>query len=346
MSGCGDTFAYDGLLAIANAIRDKACCGSSAGSCGPGSAGAGGTVETASAELDNGEGEYPEGFDSYAEYQTYKCDVATYIVNSLLTDVQSMQSINFAGLVVASAAPALAALLIDPIPGDEIVVIAGILITAAIGIAGGILGEMEDAINNNSDDLICSLYTASDVSAAETALEAQLASAIDGETADAVVRWEAKQVFNHMVTANMLNKLFTKDGTRTYPTGDCGNCNLPCQITMQLGSLTSVVNNGDGSYDVEFLAAQDPDTSNRWTVQFAIGAAFWYEEGSEVFDGWSGNVYGWWFRCDESYLQRGPLPVADETWGEENPWTGVKIWANTPGTQGSFTVTIHCADCP
>lgn len=200
-------------------------------SCQCGSGGAGGT-DTEPSDTDTGDpgdpqGDPPDGFDTWEEYHTYKCGVATKIIDDLLADFNW-----YLGLApevrIALAVGSFAIGMLTPIPGDEVAVVMGILL-AILQFDITIVTWITNSITNNYDDLVCTLFSATNATQAEANVEQALADAVDDEFSswpDPFVPWQVKELLSLMVSTYSINRLFVKDEALNgkLPTGDCSEC--------------------------------------------------------------------------------------------------------------------------
>lgn len=141
-------------------------------------------------------------------------------------DLQRMTTVNFAGLVLLSAATALIPLLLTPIPFDEIIAIAALLL-AVVGVAGTVISNMRQVLVDNFDELVCELYNGESAAAAESAFEAKYQELIEAQAFDTLTEFTAINTMKHMLGGNAVNVLFERDTTHEYPEGDCSSCE-PC----------------------------------------------------------------------------------------------------------------------
>lgn len=216
----------------------------------------------------------PDGFDTWEQFFANKCAVATDIVSTLRGDVSRMGTINFVGLTVLGALPALLTLLLDPIPGDEIFLLIGILIAAA-NEGRSILAIMDDVLGDNDDALICELFSSTSAADAESRFEAAFNGFVDDAGGvDPVANWEAKFAMSHMVTSAITNRLFTLETVKTLPAGDCSGC--ACELAFldglgtgdlfpdgEIRTITAVLSGGF----YQILFAGDCGCSNGWQVE-------------------------------------------------------------------------------
>lgn len=251
-------------LEIANAINNVAqailaqvqCCD---GPTTTGTGGASGQETTASDGVDNGV--TPPGtttFPTYSEYELYKCNVANYIVDDADATANAFQTIawnSILALPVAEIIVILAATIVSPVPGDEIVALVSILALWG-GAFTPVFDNLEDAIDNHRQNLVCSLFNAPDVATAKADFRDALDAAIDAEsTPGGLLNTVTKGVSRIFVTTNGLNKLFTEDDSRVYPTGtiDCALCAAPVvSIKFQL-SPTGMIDMGSGDLSANNL---------------------------------------------------------------------------------------------
>lgn len=236
---CGD----NGLQEIAAAIRSlsiavTAQAAASANCCGQGSAGQGdipvphNPIEESDPEVDPP----PDGFESWGDYFTNKCSVATDIVTTLQADIGRMTTINLVGITLTALIPVLIGLLLTPVPGDEIAVIAGILL-GVLTLGSAMLDNISDTINAHFQELVCALYNASSSASAEADFEAAFAGAWVAEGYDTTpYSISAKSLINSMVGSASTNRLFENQTDRILPLGDCTGC--VCEVQIDFGSDT------------------------------------------------------------------------------------------------------------
>lgn len=212
-----------GLIKIADAIEFLAlnqCCPSD------GSGGSGENEGSASSGQDNGvDSPDPTKWPTYQEYKADKCNRATGIINQFQEDINNFEQLNWVGLLalpIGEALILLAATLITPIPGDEILGVLAVISTLAGGVLP-VVAVVKSSIVNVKDDLICNLYEAPDVSTAKADSRATLQAEIDAQSSG-IVQAAASLMGNMFLTNNSLNKLFDPDALFDYPTADCSNC--------------------------------------------------------------------------------------------------------------------------
>ena len=254
MSFCDDIVTQ--LANIATAIA--------ASGCGCGAGGAGSTTEppaTPDLGLPPGQtGTTPEGFSTWAEYNTYKCDMIEYIIQQIEADIAWWQSANFATLALS----AFVAALVTPVPGDEIIALLGFLAALALqGVQAAALAALDDAVTNSRANLVCALYYADTATASKSNVDAAIDDAIDAETS-AIYAGLLKSILKSMFNQTLINHLYVRwdEKADVLPTGTCTTCT--CDPTTEIGTY-----NGSGDWSTEFWSpATDPPGKN--VIQFVF----------------------------------------------------------------------------
>jgi len=263
MSNC-----YDGLHEIAAALAalaNKPCCASPGQ---PGGAGSGGTGNTAAPPTDivtgepaNHTGDPPDGFESWDDYDNYKCALAHWIADSV---VASAQNISFYDLAAAAGiggiASLLASSLLVPVAGEIVWAIAGLAVVAGgLGAFGSLFSDLYEGLSDVVDDLACAMYLGADLDSVVSGLQQIVTDVCDAQFA-AGVNVVAAQIAMDMFSTDALNKLFTKDVSRTYPAADCDGCVEPQGCITGLG-----VNGG-----TDLGSVYPNDHTRRITVQLVV----------------------------------------------------------------------------
>lgn len=219
-------------LTLSNAIRyladrlaDKPCCGSGTPGTpgGPGTGGTGTTPQEPAPPVDT-EGPPPEGYDTWVEYADDVCAKATWLVNTIYDDITRMSLLQLVGASLVTMLPILAALLLDPIPGDELLALAALLIAIA-AYGSSTLNQVKTSFNDAITDLICALYSANGAVAGKAAVLDVFRTQIEGDTTDPVQIEYGVQLVGIMFSSDGLNKVYEKQEGIEYPAGDCSGCN-------------------------------------------------------------------------------------------------------------------------
>jgi hypothetical protein len=211
MSFCSElTEAFNNLTA---AFRE--------GCCDSGSYGAGKDEPPSSGNEDD-ELDWPPGFDTYAEYRAYKCDIANRIIEGIRVDVVWLA----AGTIGTLAGSIVIATLLTPIPGDEILALVGFaLALLAQGVLASVGASLQSDIDTERQELVCILYDAVDAGTAKTAVLDYL---------DSVLTVTEMALFSSLWSFASVNALFDKDVLlETSPLASsvsCVACDSECII--------------------------------------------------------------------------------------------------------------------
>jgi len=168
-------------------------------------------------------GGFPTGFFSVTEYEAYKCNMAQQIVNEMkadsLTWKNNLEQVND----IASLVALVAVSLLTPIPGDEIIVLAGIAI-GVVAIYIDFFDNVLDVLNTIEQDLICAMFEAPSVQEAMNAakIEVNNGTVAFGTVQEAILNtWLCSYI-----VSESFNRLVEKT-TLTVSNADCNNCTSP-----------------------------------------------------------------------------------------------------------------------
>lgn len=215
----------------------------------------------------------PDGFDTWEEYETYKCDVATWILDSIISDLQWLQTVDILALTVTG----LALGLVSPLPGDALfALLAGLL--ASLAVSTSFVLVLINAMQTGYDDMLCALYQANNAGQAKTDVKAEMDIAIDNATADVALRAMLKMTVAFWVNFVGINKLFDRDTVfeSQLPSGDCSSCGAPQWWLCSTGGVTDWTESyveiqsvilGDGDYWVSI----GDDTAPGFTAEVIDG---------------------------------------------------------------------------
>jgi hypothetical protein len=183
-------------------------------------------------DLDTGditadEGTPPDGYEDWTLYQARKCDIATWMLNNLLTDVQWMQTQTIAAMTVGG----LAAGLVGFLSGGVLLLILGVLI-AMLAYNIEVLADLEAAIQDSYDDLLCALYTGENAQDSYDQFGTALQTAINAQTVDTVARSLLHQLAMYWLDTTSLNLLYSPEeqvSAINIPLGgNCVECGVNC----------------------------------------------------------------------------------------------------------------------
>lgn len=345
MSGCTDLVAsVDNLTAQVGLIN--VALQNSGGGCGCD----GGSLEAD--PLDSGD--VP---DPGAPYLAAKCRAANVILDKVVFHVRQLDGFNvddgFGALIGLATTLVISALLAGPV---------GWAVALTLGAASGIvaiwatlsgtdLGDLDTALATFQDDLICSLYNATDAASAKAAF----LTVLDDNSVSSALQ----SLVGFMLSINTLNELFVQTGT--YSTGtdylandyvptDCEECGSDEIVFGRLFEFPDAQEFGgtgdltqDGQTEV-LTATLDENGFYYVTIKHALASS-----GGEfgclylATDLINGAGRGWaWYEWDvsenvlvaEAEGSQNPMPTQDLGGVTAVVWIGAQ----------SFTVTVRLTD--
>jgi len=224
------------LTQIAQALNTQSqnCCDNS------GSGGAG-TVQppfVETPETDPNVDPPPTGFETWEEFFAQKCAIAYDIINTLEQDLGNMAIINFGSISLSSLAALVTIVIATPVPFDDIIAVAGLLLTVAAEV---ILTTALDIINTNEGDLICELYNGTDSSTSRSMFLSLFNSLVDNGVTDPIENFAIKSLIAYMLGAQATNRLYEKDLSRNWTAQDCSGCGTGAFDLDRLDSNYAVI---------------------------------------------------------------------------------------------------------
>jgi hypothetical protein len=293
-----------------------ACCETIAGS-----AGAGGQEAPEETFTDNGTN-YPAGFTNRTEYDNWKCGVAQLIINYWKADLEYLQNTDF----LAVTAAFIAAALLTPVPGDEIIALVGLGVALAIeGTLAAVTQAVYDAVNNNEDELRCIFYDAVDAATLKGALETWFDGKLTAIQATFV---------GYLINYDVLNWVFSKVN-QILPAADCAACGCGWEVVIGVGVIET-----DGS---QFTIQSADDGSGQQAVKVSKTNECCPANDTVSVTGWTGtpdNGFG-------VYQWASPCPDATRIVTRADPVTGTWQAMNVSQVEGSgtpFTMTFTITD--
>ncbi len=254
----------EGFDAWAEAIVEAAQIACSCGNGGCGAGGSGQSSEPADTQdTDNEIEDPPEGFATWAAYKAYKCDVADWIVAEMTGDASRLTTLNLVGLAVASVSAAIIPVLLTPVPIDDIVVIAGVVV-AAIALGVSAQENARDLLIDHADDLMCAIYLGVDVQDSIDRFNAMVAYHADIDYPAQPLNYYIEALLAAFATPDNFNRLIVPDATQTYPSGDCGDCGIGCGTGEWVLTWGTIVSGDPTEYGTDFVIESefvdsDPD---------------------------------------------------------------------------------------
>lgn len=225
MATCDDgTILANAIMYLADKLSNQPCCGSGSPGTygGAGTGGAGGTPEVPAPPVDP-EGDPPTGYDTWDEYHTDVCNKSSWLVNLIDGDLGRISTLELVGVTLLGFLPLLATTILDPVPGDELVVLASIL-GFLIAYGETAFQTVVLAYHNALSDLICALYSSDGPEVGKAAALEAFDASIESETTDPVIRAYGHNLISVLLSWNGLNKVYTLQEGITYEGADCSEC--------------------------------------------------------------------------------------------------------------------------
>lgn len=206
-------------------LADCSCL--SANTTANGTGGSRGSGTTARPPINYNEGETPDtpppGFSSWASYRTHKCNMSADILNGIIADLQSIAILDLVGITVSIFATTLIAVLITPIPFDDLLALASSIIVGAVS-ASYLLSVSTLLDTTYRTDFICALYNATDPSDAYAEAIVVIDEAVDNDSnIPSLVKPFVKDMLYKFVNPDSANRLFSNVPTLVTGT-DCSSC--------------------------------------------------------------------------------------------------------------------------
>ena len=219
MGTCDDLITVLNNISI-NLASQATCCGGSAGQSQPPA------NQTGIGYPGQHTGDPPDGFASWVEYDTYKCDLATQIADNIAKDLAWIAGTS----AVAAWIPVLVATLVTPVPFDDIASIAGLLLAISVDAAvATVFGTALIEYNAVKSDVVCALYYAQNAGQSKSQADDVINSNITNSL--------AARAITTMLGYYTINDLYSNNQALRdigLPTGDCSSCGL--QITTIYGT--------------------------------------------------------------------------------------------------------------
>jgi hypothetical protein len=209
-----------GLLAIAQALGEKCDtgCGEVTVNVTSGGNTVTGIIDGGPGELE-GEGNPPEGFDTWGEYYLHKCRVANAIVDGFISYLNIFSVTTAVEFVKISAVLGLCWAAFPP---------AGVafLVFALVALALGrmYLSQLATYISNNRDDFICAIFRGKTTGEAIDFFFAEIDDGIESLSLAAPLPGLVRQVVNAMADGSVFAKLYDIGFEVFYPDADCSLC--------------------------------------------------------------------------------------------------------------------------
>lgn len=163
----------------------------------------------------------PPDFDDWSDFTEYKCSIAWNIVETLQSDLGEMALLNLGNISISSLAALIAVAIATPIPFDDIIAIAGLLLAVAAEI---MIASALSILNDNEEDLVCALFNGSSASGSRDNFLSLFNEFATSGIADPVSRFAVNSLMAYMLTSATVNRLYEEDLTRVWGVRDCTAC--------------------------------------------------------------------------------------------------------------------------
>lgn len=246
LMSCNDSSIGEALAKIAAALATQsanACCDRRGSGGAPTIAPPFNPIIPGNPDID----EPPAGFESWEEFNAQKCSIAWNIVETLEQDLGEMAIMVFGGTSLSGLAALLAIAFATPIPFDDIVAIAGLLLTVVAEI---IITTTLSLVNDNEEELVCELYNGQSSSDSRSLYLAKFGELVASGVSDPIEAFAINSLMAYMLGSAVTNRLYEKDLTRIWAARDCEDC----QSEWYFSILPSGQESGDlvsGSMDAD-----------------------------------------------------------------------------------------------
>ena len=236
LMSCSDaTNLSDAIRYLADRLYAKQCCGTAGTAGGIMGTTPGGLIsygDIPGMEIVDNEAEpVPNGFESWAAYRLYKCQVSNLLADGLIASLRNISLLsltNLSGLAILIGA-ALGGFIVVP-PAAIAVMITALI---ALGLTIGVLKEVGDWLAANRDDLVCTLYLSESTVAAQDGFAGLIDEALAALVVASELHPAIRTIALVLASTDTLNQLFDASLTATYPDADCSNCGQgPYQILI------------------------------------------------------------------------------------------------------------------
>ncbi len=325
-----------GLAGIQTAIENLTI--AQASCCDGGSNGAGFADGPPAPFVDDGFSTYPPGFDDRAAYLAAKCKAANAVAGGWVKDLNWVLGTSIVGML----ASAMVVAFFTPIPFDDLLVLAGVLVGLLIqGLMTSTVTTLRDFIVTNDEDIVCLLYSQLNAQDALDNVLAYFDSFFNGMMEYQIIRYLVN--FDSMNSLLELNPTL-QDSDITMGVSCDGCAGLPCGVGIITGQYNNQGFDANGYITVQINA--DPFNVSgcglRYREYMQITPPSMIEVVGYTPSGIENGCVGAW--------RSSPLNNETSVWDVE----GLPPIALPPFLVGSIsmhaqvfgTITIKCAEAP
>jgi len=250
-----------GLQAIASAILNRKCCDgtSMAGSAflQPGVTSGGFPFYGSQVGIEVVENEPPEGFETWEEYELFKCRVANIIADGLILTLRQLRRLSVDGVIAGTVSLGIAFAV-----GISVPVAGWAVVLAAITVLALVMDKLDDLADELEavrGEMVCSLYNSSNTTDAYNGVVDLIEEALVAVGASTAITYALRTVALSLVGTDTLNQLFRAGLDILYADADCSGCGqVEFEIVVDVGSTVTSSQNGDTwSFTVDSAGA-DP----------------------------------------------------------------------------------------
>lgn len=270
MSACSDI--VDALSGIKDAIDNLAFQASSSScGCGGGSGGSG-TNEAEPNPWENGgdPDAYPPGFSSSSQFSNHKCRAAAKIVRDIISDLQSISVISITGLTLTAIGGLILAVLATPVPFDDILVIAGVLLFSVL--ASSYIATLSSELNDIYDELVCALLNGEDATESRAGIITVIQDVIADMGLSSPEESALNTIADSVVTYDAINRMY--EPGEQYEIDYTCDCGEPETVEYTVLKGTELTSHPSNPFVVvgEFDSAGGLCGPNGRIVRFTFGA--------------------------------------------------------------------------
>lgn len=211
---------------------------------------------------DEGQGSPPEGFDTWGDYYTHKCQVANIITDGLSDSLRNLSFISFVGGVAGTGVVLAAIAGFITVP----VALIPMLIAALIGnvLIQQTVGALGDYMQTNRQEVVCLLYNSSSAQVAIDKLIEWVDEALGALAVASTLHPAIRTIALLLASTDTINQLFDVTIQLEYPDADCTSCGEGCepvfndfsQTTGNFYGIRSAAEDGTFTHQNERLEAQ------------------------------------------------------------------------------------------
>lgn len=306
-------------------------------------------VPPADIEQNPPEGDPPEGFDTWEEYNVYKCQAAHWIIDTIINSLRNIGSANLAvatGQLLAGTVLGAIAAFSAVIAPPAFLALVGVLAQLEIlaSTANTLLSQVADYIAARKAEIVCSMYNSGSAAEATALLNSIIEDAVEGIVFGSIFQGAAgaitpliASVAGTLVDLGITRTLWQVTADVIYPYADCDPCD-PWYGYMLATSPDSPYNvlekgdsvSGDGGNTANGWQVQNP-TTRRWyfTTEGVVTSVNLTMQYYDIHSNWtvvSARIYR---TSDDQQMCAFSVPNSNEGWRDVDSTTACSLAADT-----------------